>query len=154
MNYIKVDSCDMNNGDGCRVVLWVSGCDLNCDGCHNDEYKSFSCGEKFTEDDLRYIDSLISNKYISGLSILGGEPLHKNNIFDVVKVCDYIKNKHPEKDIWLWTGYKIEKLPIIPNVDIIIDGRYDKNLPTKKKWRGSDNQRMFKVSNELIKQID
>ncbi|MGL4450503.1 MAG: anaerobic ribonucleoside-triphosphate reductase activating protein [Paraclostridium sp.] len=154
MNYIKIDSCDMNNGDGCRVVLWVSGCDLNCDGCHNDEYKDFSCGNKFTDKELNYICELLNDNYISGLSILGGEPLHKNNIFKVTEICNYVKEKYPNKDIWLWTGYNIEKLPFIPNVDILIDGKYNRNLPTNKKWRGSDNQRMFKINDELIKQID
>lgn len=153
MNYIKIDPYDINNGDGCRVVLWVSGCDLNCDGCHNHEYKNFSCGKNFEERDMDMILELLSNKYINGLSILGGEPLHKNNRDDVHYICNMVKKKFPQKDIWLWTGYKIDDLEYIPNVDILIDGKYDKNLPTTKQWRGSDNQRMFYIGdiNEIIK---
>lgn len=154
MNYLKIDSCDLNNGIGCRVSLWVSGCDLHCNGCHNYESWNFTSGKKFDESAKEYILELISSEYIDGLSILGGEPLHKNNIDSIMDLCKEIKNKYPNKDIWIWTGYKIEDLSEIPNCDIIIDGKYDEDNPTNKKWRGSDNQRMIKINKGKIEILD
>lgn len=154
MNYLKIDSCDLNNGIGCRVTLWVSGCDLYCYGCHNYESWNFCSGNKFDESAKNKLFNLISSDYIDGLSILGGEPLHEKNIDDVLSLCEEVKSKFPNKDIWIWTGYKIEDIRKIPNCDIIIDGRYDKNNPTDKKWRGSDNQRMFSVKNGKLEQLD
>lgn len=144
MNYQKIERCSYNNGDGSRVVLWVNGCTFRCKGCHNEELFPFDGGQRFTNVTLDTLISYLKDKYISGLSILGGEPLHPKNIEKVCSICNIVKKAVPNKDIWIWTGYKMEELTNIPNCDIIIDGRFEIDNPTKKKWRGSDNQRMFK----------
>lgn len=159
MNYIKIDTCDLNNGDGVRVTLWVSGCTLRCNGCHNASTWDFNAGQKFTEKTIEEILSLLSDKFISGLSILGGEPLAPHNRETVLELCEIVKAKFPNKDIWLWTGYDIIDYNAIghyeiPNVDYIIDGFYNKDMPTTKKWRGSDNQRMFKKVGDNLIMID
>ncbi len=147
MNYIKIDSCDFNNGDGARVTLWVAGCDLKCVGCHNYESWNFESGKEFKNEDFYLLKKLLSDKHIKGLSILGGEALHQKNRDKVFEICEYVKKNFKNKDIWVWTGYTIEELEKIPNCDILIEGRFDKTKPTVKKFRGSDNQKMFKVVN-------
>lgn len=159
MNYMKIDDCDLNNGDGARVVLWVSGCYFQCDECHNKDAWDFNAGKPFTEESVLLLLKLLSDKYISGLSILGGEPLAPQNRDCIIKLCSRIKNELPDKDIWLWTGYDIVDYNAIghleiPDVDYIIDGYYDKNKPTHKKWRGSDNQRMFRKRKDKLILID
>lgn len=154
MNYLKIDDCDLNNGIGARVTLWVSGCDLHCKGCHNSIAWDFNKGNKFTEESLQLLFNLLKDDYIKGLSILGGEPLHKSNIDTVMNICSKVKEKYPNKDIWIWTGYTVDSLEKLPNVDYIIDGKFDINRPTNKKWRGSDNQRLFSVNNGNLQFID
>lgn len=153
MNYLKIDDCDLNNGIGTRVTLWVAGCDFHCKGCHNSNYWDYECGQTFTQDTIVYLKKLLKNKYITGLSILGGEPLSIKNKNEVYNLCEIIKKEFPQKDIWVWTGYKVEDIKI-PNVDYIIDGQFEINNPTNKKWRGSDNQRLFKIINGELKLID
>lgn len=154
MNYAKIDICDLNNGEGARVTLWVTGCPLHCKGCHNKEIWDKNSGEWFDYKTMERLLDLLEDKYIKGLSILGGEPLAPYNREMVEVICDNVKLFLPDKDIWLWTGYDIVEYEAIvgklPDVDYIIDGRYDSDLPTTKKWRGSDNQRMFKIKNKKI----
>lgn len=156
MNYLKIDDCDLNNGVGTRVTLWVSGCDFRCIGCHNSDYWDYECGKEFNIYTIEYLKKLLNNKYITGLSILGGEPLAPKNRNYIIKLCDTIKKEFPNKDIWLWTGYKIENLDkdILKDIDVIIDGQFEINNPTNKKWRGSDNQRMWEKDNGIFIQID
>ena len=96
--------------------------------------------------------------YIKGLSVLGGEPFAPYNLKDVLGVIKSVKETYPNKDIWVWTGYKIEDFDnyneLFKHIDVIIDGKYEETLPTKKKWRGSDNQRMFKNINGKFILID
>lgn len=153
MNYLKIDSCDLNNGEGVRVTLWVAGCDLHCNGCHNYESWNFDSGNKFENKDLEKILKLLNESHIKGLSILGGEPLHKKNINKIVEICNIVRKENPTKDIWIWTGYKIEELELLPNCDILIDGKFDISKPTTKKFRGSDNQRMFYIKNSLVSKM-
>ena len=154
MNFIKIEKCNYNNGVGARVILWVCGCRFHCNGCHNSEIFSFTSGKEFTEKDKEYLFECIADKYITGLSILGGEPM--DNISDnreqVIKLCNEVKTKFPTKDIWLWTGYELKNLPTEElNIDYLIDGQYDCKKPTKKLWRGSDNQKLYhKVNNKFI----
>ncbi|MGL4424779.1 MAG: anaerobic ribonucleoside-triphosphate reductase activating protein [Cetobacterium sp.] len=145
MNYIKIDSCDFNNGTGARVTIWVAGCDLKCVGCHNYESWDFNSGKEFGEEELLLVKKMLSDNHIRGLSILGGEPLHQKNRDVVFGICDYVRDNFPKKDIWIWTGYDSKTLPVIPNCDVLIDGRFDSSRPTIKKFRGSDNQHMFRV---------
>lgn len=150
MNYISIQNEDLLNGTGLRVSLWVAGCPHHCEGCHNPETWNERGGQAFTQDDLeRLIDMLDSSDFEGRLSILGGEPLADYNYQDVLALCYQVRQAIPNANIWLWTGYTLEelhttgKIDILGVVDVIIEGRYQKDKPTSKKWRGSDNQRMW-----------
>ncbi|MGL5051092.1 MAG: anaerobic ribonucleoside-triphosphate reductase activating protein [Fusobacteriaceae bacterium] len=146
MNYIKIDSNCMNNGEGIRVVLWLGGCSHFCEGCHNIEVLSKDAGVLFDNKAKEELFSYLSNDYIQGLTLSGGDPLFKYNIDSVIELAKEVKLMFPTKDIWLWTGYKFNtiKQEVLDTVDVILDGKYKRDLPTKKKWRGSDNQCMYK----------
>ena len=153
MNYMKIESANLLNGEGCRVVLWVAGCIHACKGCHNPETWNKNNGSLFTNNELEQIKLLLSDKYIDGLTISGGDPLFEDNYNEVLFICKEIKKAFPNKTIWVWTGYTLEELiatnknEIFNYIDYLIDGKYDKNLPTSKKWRGSDNQKRYKFEN-------
>lgn len=146
MNYAGYEPVDMLNGGGVRCSLWVSGCSHGCRGCFNQKAWSYNYGQEFTAETLDLILEDLSRPFIKGLTVLGGEPLDKENIdtveYVLEKVRDCFGNK---KDIVLYTGYLFEEIPekIKKLVDIVIDGKYDMNQPTTKRYRGSDNQRMW-----------
>lgn len=147
MNYLKLDTCDFNNGDGIRVTLWVSGCPIRCEGCHNKHTWDKNQGTVYTQDTENKIILNIKNNFISGLSILGGEPLADYNIDTVLELCKNVK-KHTNKTIWLWSGYTLEEIllkqkNIFEYVDYLICGRYIKNLHIQGKYFGSSNQRIY-----------
>lgn len=151
MNYAGYESVDMLNGTGVRCSLWVSGCSHGCRGCFNQKAWSYSYGEKFTEDSLNSILKDLSRPFIKGLTILGGEPLDKENIDTVEYVLERVRTMFGDKkDVVLYTGYVFEEIPekIKKLVDIIIDGKYDVSQPTTKCFRGSDNQRMWSKIND------
>lgn len=157
MRYAKIERCSYNNGIGTRVILWVVGCTFKCKGCHNSEIFDFNCGKLFTEKSKKELFDYLSDPYITGLSILGGEPLdntQSNNREVIYNLCNEIKDKFKDKDIWLWTGYNIQSLPTLPNVDILIDGKFEVDNPTTKKWRGSDNQHLYKIENNNYVLVD
>ena len=144
MNYIKIDNCDFNNGNGCRVVLWVSGCEHKCDGCHNKETWNHDAGKKFDAETVDYITELMKNPFITGLTITGGDPMLPSNRDEIFALMFFIKHAFPKKDIWVWTGYELDDvIDDIYLADVVIDGKYEKDNKTNKKWRGSDNQKMW-----------
>lgn len=145
MRFHDIKTCDFSNGEGCRVTLFVSGCNHGCKGCYNSSTWNPNSGKLFTDVHMKYI--LDELKEHDGFSISGGDPLHPRNREMVRYIVKTIKTTYPEKDIWMWSGYtfdEIKHLELMKYVDIFIDGRYDKELPTDKPWRGSDNQRMYK----------
>lgn len=148
MKIARVNEYDFTNGEGIRLSVFVSGCTHKCKGCYNKAAWKFSFGEDYTEELERKI--LTSLQDHDGLSILGGEPLHPRNRGAVHQLLTKAKFIYPEKDIWLWTGYEfneVKHLPLLDLVDIIIDGKYDETKPTKKPWRGSDNQQLINLKN-------
>lgn len=158
MNYAKIDTCDFNNGDGIRVTLWVSGCPLQCKGCHNQQLWDKEYGAIFNENTKNQIIKLLDNKYISGLSILGGEPLAPYNVNEVIKLCKEVKSIFPDKDIWLWSGYEWDKIrgtDITYYVDYIICGKFIESKGGNFKYFGSSNQRVYlwgqDITNEICK---
>ncbi|MGL6132400.1 MAG: anaerobic ribonucleoside-triphosphate reductase activating protein [Fusobacteriaceae bacterium] len=156
MRYHRIDSACMNNGDGIRVVLWLSGCAHKCPGCHNRETWSKSSGEDFTDSVKEHLFNLVENDYIDGITLTGGDPMYKPNREEVITLCRDFKRRFPNKSIWLWTGYDIEDLEIdilSKYIDIIIDGRYIKERPSTKKWRGSDNQNMWLAISNGYKEV-
>lgn len=145
MRYADIKPCDINNGEGLVVSLWVTGCPIKCPNCHNKDIWNKDSGKEFTDKDLDYIIELLSdNRLDLGFSILGGEPLAKWNYEEVKRVAKTVREKFPNKKIWLWTGYKyddVKSLDIFKYIDTVIDGRYiDEYKDEETWWRGSLNQ--------------
>ena len=110
MNYLTITHNDMLNGDGLRVVLWVSGCSLHCEDCQNKYSWDFNEGIVFDERSKEEIFSELKKDYISGITITGGHPLEPQNIKEVEQLCKDIKLNFPNKTIWLYTGFIFEKI--------------------------------------------
>lgn len=152
MRYLDIKDFDINNGEGFRVSLWVSGCDFKCPNCHNKEAWDKSQGELFTQDTKDYIYSIIDKELPKDLSILGGEPLAVYNRYDVLDFCREFKDRFPHKNIWLWSGYTIEQIQeflpeILDYIDVLVDGLYVDNLKDDTlEWRGSSNQRLLRLN--------
>ena len=131
MRYHNITKDDMLNGEGLRVVLWVSGC-------------SHHCEELF---------SLLSRDYISGITFSGGDPLYTGNREEIERLARKVKLEYPEKNIWLYTGYRWEEisaLPLMQYIDVLVDGKFIADLKdTKLHWKGSFNQRIIDVQKSL-----
>lgn len=157
MRYNKIRKMDISNGKGVRVSLFVQGCSFHCKNCFNQETWDFNGGKEFTTAEIQKIIELANKDYIAGLSVLGGEPLHNNNVDEVFHIVATFKEKFPNKNIWLWTGFKFEdaikdskRKFILRNVDVLIDGQFEedkKDLTLK--WRGSSNQRVIDCKKSL-----
>lgn len=146
MKYAQIDTCDFNNGDGIRVTLWVSGCPLHCKGCHNKQLWDKNYGEEFNKNTLDKIKKLLENPYISGLSILGGEPLAPYNVGSVLNIIKILKAYFPNKNIWLWSGYNEEEVNIEglkeAGLDVLICGRFEEDKKIDGQYFGSSNQKL------------
>ena len=105
MNYISIDKCDTANGTGIGVVLWVSGCNCHCHGCHNPQTWNFNAGQPFTENTMQKLLVALDKPYISRLTLSGGHPLDPKNIDTISKITSYIRTEYPNKMQWLYTGY-------------------------------------------------
>ena len=155
MNYHKIEACNLANGTGWRVILWLSGCSHHCPGCHNPETWDENSGAKFDTKAKDLLFDLLSKDYIKGITFTGGDPLHKNNRKEVIELCKQIKEKFQNKDIWLYTGYTFEEIKtpeILKDIDVLVDGPYmqekrDITIP----FRGSTNQRIIDVCETLNK---
>ena len=163
MNYADIKEIDIQDGDGIRVSIYVSGCHFHCKECHNPEAWDFNYGKEFTQKEIDYIIEKMDNDYISGLSILGGEPLEPINQQGLLPLVKKVKEKFPNKNIWLYTGYLFDKdilsdmyikndytRNLVDNLDIIIDGQFviEKKI-LDLKARGSYNQRKIDVQASL-----
>ncbi len=160
MRYNKIRKMDISNGPGVRVSIFMQGCAFNCKECFNPETHDFSGGKEFTDGTIEKVLKLCENVNVKGLSILGGEPLHPNNIEGTTKLAKAFKEKMPNKNIWIWSGFTFDKdlkdKEIMKYTDVLVDGRYvdELNDPTLK-WKGSSNQRVIDVkkslkSNEIV----
>lgn len=154
MNYSGYIFGDLVNGEGVRCSLFVSGCSQGCEGCFNKETWNYNHGQPFTKDFQDKLLKDLKKPFIDGLSILGGNPLERKNFDTVLKLCYFIKQEMPEKTIWLWCGQTMQEIKnnllyaqILDTVDVIIDGKFVKDLPTKKPFRGSDNQALWRKVN-------
>ena len=161
MNYNTIRTLDIANGPGCRVSLFVQGCDFNCPGCFNEVAKDFSGGKVFTEETILRILDLAKPTYISGLSILGGEPMHPQNRKEVLRLISRFKEMYPTKTVWMWTGYLWEDIAndlVDSGLDVVVDGRFVESLKDLRlKYCGSSNQRVIdiqKSTKDFIKLID
>ena len=150
IRFHNISTCDVNNGEGFRVTLWVAGCAHHCKGCQNEQTWDFCGGRPFTEADKQYLFSELDKSYIQGLTLSGGDPL--DTFDDVLALTREIRSAYPTKDIWLYTGYTIEQIEsghmaeILPLLDVVVDGRYiESERDVTLAFRGSRNQRIIRL---------
>ena len=164
MRYNKIRKMDISDGPGVRVSIFVQGCTFNCKNCFNPETHDFAGGKEFKQDTIDTILKLCDNENIEGLSILGGEPMHPKNIEGTTKLAKAFKEKFPNKNLWVWSGFLFDKdlkeKEVLDYIDVLVDGQYkdEQHNPTLK-WRGSENQRVINVkeslkNNKVIKYCD
>ena len=154
MRYNKIRKMDIANGPGVRVSIFEQGCSFNCEKCFNPETHDFNGGEEFNQDTINKVLNLCDDENIKGLSILGGEPLHPKNIEGKPKLAKAFREKFPNKDVWVWSGFKYDKelkdKEILKYIDVLVDGQYVDALRNPKlKWKGSENQRVIDVQESL-----
>lgn len=164
-NYHQIRTDDMLNGDGLRVVLFLSGCNHHCENCHNIETWDECSGYPLTSEACADIIAELKKDYISGITFSGGDPLHPNNVDLVNSLIAYIRTHFPDKTIWLYTGYTLEdiyrsaddscietmkRLNIVMSVDVLVDGKFEQALAdVNYPWAGSTNQRIIDIPNSL-----
>lgn len=159
MKYHNITKDDMKNGEGLRVVLWLSGCSHHCPGCHNPLTWDPEDGLTFGNDEKEEIFSQLSEEYISGITFSGGDPLHENNIYEVEMMIREIREKFPEKNIWIYSGYSYEylkcstnevdkkRLRIVEACDVFCDDRFIAALKDNAlHWVGSSNQKIIRMN--------
>ena len=162
MNYTKINEYDVANGPGVRVSLWVSGCSLNCPGCHNKDSQKFYCGQKWNLPSIQRLVKALSASFIQGLTLTGGHPLEEENLKEVNNIVTMVREYFPHLDIWLYTGYTLtlehfvnnQSLlnKVIMNCDVVVDGPYiQEERDITLKWRGSRNQRVIDVKKTIEK---
>lgn len=159
MYYSEVKECDIANGPGVRVTIFVSGCTHHCKGCFNEMTWDFRYGREFMEDDIDKIMKLLEPSYIAGLTLLGGEPMEYPNQHGLLPLLRKVKEAYPDKTVWCYTGYLYEK-DILENfcgkweetnemlsyLDVIVDGEFVEELKDiSLRFRGSSNQRIIDV---------
>lgn len=161
---------DISNGEGVGVALFVQGCHFYCPNCFNSETWDFNGGKEWTEEVKNKFLELANRPYIKRISILGGEPLAKENIDDVFDLVNEIRLSSPQKSIWLYTGYEFNEIfgknqfedlgngycrwnkraIIVAKCNVLIDGRYiDSQRDISLKWRGSKNQKVIDIKKSL-----
>ncbi|MGN0400243.1 MAG: anaerobic ribonucleoside-triphosphate reductase activating protein [Blautia sp.] len=153
MRYHNITKDDMLNGDGLRVVLWVAGCSHCCKECQNPITWDPNGGIFFDQAAKKEIFDQLDQSYIAGITFSGGDPLYVHNILEVTEFAKEIKEKYPDKTIWLYTGSLWEELQdekILKYLDVIVDGEFmvDKK-DVSLKWKGSSNQRVIDVQKSL-----
>lgn len=167
MNYSNLRQFDIANGEGVRVSLFVSGCRFYCKDCFNSEAWDFKHGKPFVPETFDKIIELVKNPNISGLSLLGGDPLWQDTdgLIELTNLCEEVRRTG--KTVWIWSGFTWEEIfpvcmppypiknfalkrDLISKCNVWVDGRFDKNLKDLRlKWRGSSNQRVIDVQKSL-----
>lgn len=155
MRYHNITHDDMKNGDGLRVVLWVSGCEHRCEGCQNPITWNPDIGLEFGLEAKQEIFDQLDKDYISGITFSGGDPFYIKNIDVVTELIHKIKTKYDDKTIWVYTGYQYEYILdnfyyALVNIDVLVDGKFIKELSdVNYHWAGSTNQRVIDVKESL-----
>lgn len=168
MNYMQIEKASVANGKGIRTVLWVSGCSLHCKGCQNPESWDFNAGKPFDDKAKQELFCYLKNPYIQGITFSGGHPLDYKNAYAIYELILEIKEKYPQKDIWLYTGYSLTyedfyshplswmvsgeetKTNILQMCDVVVDGEFREELrDTTLPFRGSSNQRLIDVKKTI-----
>jgi len=153
MNYQNITKDDMLNGDGMRVVLWVSGCTHHCEGCHNQFTWDKNSGEPFTDKTKQELFNELDKDYVSGITFSGGDPLMCDNREEIGNLIEEIAQKYPTKTIWCYTGFlfkDVKDLPFMKYIDVLVDGKFVKELyDSQLHWKGSSNQNVIDVKESL-----
>lgn len=154
MRYNIIRKMDISNGPGVRVSIFMQGCSFHCKNCFNTETWDFDGGQEFNDKTIDEVLNLCEADHIKGLSILGGEPLHPKNIEGTTKLAKAFKERYPNKNIWIWSGFQFDKdlkdKEVLNYVDVLVDGQYKDELHDfTLKWRGSSNQRVIDVPKSL-----
>ena len=162
MHYGEIKKTDIANGVGVRVSLFVSGCRHHCPDCFNEMTWDFDYGKEYTQQTEDEVVKLVSRPYIRGITLIGGEPMEKENQPHLLKLVKRIKKELPQKDIWCYTGFTLEELKgksrarseyvdeFLSYIDVLVDGRFmkdKKNLSLR--FRGSENQRIIDIQKTL-----
>ena len=162
MHYGTIKNCDIANGNGVRVTLFVSGCTHHCKGCFNPETWDFKYGQPYTEETEEKLLRMLAPPYINGLTLLGGEPMEPENQRALLPLVKKAKERFPEKDVWCYTGYTLETDLLTGNartevtdellslIDVLVDGEFieaQKNISLR--FRGSENQRLLALRETL-----
>lgn len=153
MRFHNITKDDMLNGDGLRVVLWVAGCTHCCKGCQNPITWDVAGGVLFDDEAKAEIFEQLDKSYISGITFSGGDPLHPENRAEVRELAIEIKEKYPDKTLWLYTGFTWEQIaeyPIMQYLDVVVEGPFIlEQRDVKLLWKGSSNQRVVDVKKTL-----
>lgn len=163
MNYSEIKNCDIANGPGVRVTLFVSGCTHHCEGCFNEMTWDFTYGKPFDEKVQERIFAYLEPDYIAGLTLLGGEPLEYANWQALLPFVRTVKEKYPKKNIWCYTGYRFEEdildqfcvkwngmREFLSYIDVLVDGEFIMELKDiSLQFRGSSNQRIILVQESM-----
>lgn len=158
MRYHNITKDDMLNGEGLRVVLWVSGCEHHCKECQNPITWNPEEGLIFDEAAKQEIFNELEKDYVKGITFSGGDPLHPDNRKDVMRLLIDITYEFPHKDVWLYTGYTFEeilqddylKFIVLSLVDVLVEGKFEKDkMDVNYHWAGSTNQRIIDI-NETV----
>ena len=160
MHYGEIKNCDIANGEGVRVTLFVSGCTNHCKGCFQPQTWDFTYGRPFTKETEEQILSLLAPSYINGLTLLGGEPFEPDNQRALVPFLRRVRERYPRKTIWGFSGFTYEALTtegthprcevtdeMLSLLDVLVDGRFVAELKDiSLRFRGSSNQRLIDLN--------
>ena len=163
MNYATIKNCDIANGPGVRVSLFVSGCTHHCKGCFNEVAWDFNYGKSFTQETIDSILQMLAPDYVQGLTLLGGEPFHPQNQPAIVELLRQIKAQYPQKSIWAFSGYLFDKDILakklgpweiteeyLSYLDVLVDGPFvEGKKDLRLRFRGSSNQRIINIPASL-----
>lgn len=160
MHYGEIKNCDIANGIGVRVTLFVSGCTNRCKGCFQPETWDFSYGNTYTKETEDSLIELLRPSYITGLTLLGGEPFEPSNQRELVKLLRRVKSELPSKNVWAFTGFTLESLlerephprcevtdEMLSMIDVLVDGKFEEDKKDiSLRFRGSSNQRIIDMN--------
>ena len=164
MNYCALRNCDIANGPGMRVTLFVSGCTNHCPGCFQPQTWDFDYGQPFTQETEEHILHLLEPEYISGLTLLGGDPMEPGNQRALLPLLHKIRERLPGKTVWCYTGFRLEDElwqegshprcevtdEMLSLMDVLVDGRFvEAEKDIRLKFRGSRNQRLLDLPRTL-----
>lgn len=162
MKYGNIKYNAIEDGEGCRTVLFVSGCRHHCKGCFQPQTWNFDYGEEFTKETENEILNSLSSNYVSGLTLLGGEPFEPENQAVLRSLVHNVKSTNPNKTIWAYSGYTFEELmsdpkchtedtiPMLNMIDVLVDGEFiEEKMSKMLPYRGSENQRIIDVQATL-----